>query len=141
MVNTLWTVADVEQDKHLPQSARQVFIATGVRALANIPLRAREKVIGQVVVLRVTPGPFSIGALRLYEVLSGQAAVALERAQLLERAQRRAEQEQLARQAIDHIRRTVDIEQTLQKAAEELSQAMGVPHVSIELSLEAPKHQ
>ena len=141
MVNTLWTVADVEQDEHLPQSARQVFIATGVRALANIPLRAREKVIGQVVVLRVTPGPFSNGALRLYEVLSGQAAVALERAQLLERAQRRAEQEQLARQTIDHIRRTVDIEQTLQKTAEELSQAMGVPHVSIELSLEAPKHQ
>jgi len=141
MVNTLWTVADVEQDGHLPQSARQVFIATGVRALANIPLRARGKVIGQVVVLRVTPGPFSNAALRLYEVLSGQAAVALERAQLLERAQQRAEREQQARQTIDHIRRTVDIEQALQTTAQRLSQAMGVPHVSIEVSLEAPKHE
>jgi GAF domain-containing protein len=141
MVNTLWTVADVEQDGRLPQSARQVLITTGVRALANVPLRARGKVIGQVVVLRVTPGPFSNAALRLYEVLSGQAAVALERAQLLERAQRRAEQEQLTRQTIDHIRRTVDIEQALQTTAEELSQAMGVPYVSIELSLEAAKHE
>ncbi len=135
MVSTLWTVANVEQDEHLPQSARQVFVETGVRALANIPLRAREKVIGQVVMLRATPGPFSNADLRLYEALSNQAAVALERAQLLEEAQRRAEQEQQARQMIDHIRRAVDIERALQTTAEELSQAMRVPHVSIELNL------
>jgi len=135
MVNTLWTAADVEHDEHLPQSARQVFIATGVRALVNIPLRAREKVIGQVVVLRAAPGPFSNVALRLYEALSDQASVALERAQLLEEAQRRAEREQLARQMIDRIRRAADIERALQTTAEELSQVLRVPHVSIELGL------
>lgn len=138
MVSTLWMVPDIEQDKYLPQSARLVFEATGARALVNIPLRAREKVIGQVVVLRATPGPFPDSAVRLYEALSNQAAVALERAQLLEGAQRDAEQEQTARQMIDRIRRAVDIEQALQMAAEELSQAMRVPRVSIELSLEAP---
>lgn len=136
IVSTLWTVTDVEQDERLPQSARQVFIATGVRALANIPLRARDKVIGQVVVLRTASGPFSSTALRLYEALSDQAAVALERAQLLEETQRRVEQEQLARQMIDHIRRAVNIEQALQTTVKELSQAMRVPHVSIELSIE-----
>jgi GAF domain-containing protein len=138
LASTLWTVADVEQDEHLPQSARQVFEQTGARALVNIPLRAREKTIGQVVVLRATPGPFSDAALRLYEALSNQAAVALERGQLLEEAQRRAEREQVARQMIDHVRRAGDIEQALETTAEELSQAMGVPHVSIELSLNAP---
>jgi len=141
MVSTLWMVPDIEQDQSLPQSARQVFEATGVKALVNIPLRAREKVIGQVVVLRATPGPFPDSAVRLYEALSNQAAVALERAQLMEEAQRRAEQEQTARQMIDRIRRAVDIEQALQIAAEELSQAMRVPRVSIELSLEAPIHK
>ena len=141
IVSTLWTVADVEQDDNLPQSARQVFIDTGVKALANIPLRAREKVIGQVVVLRNTTGPFSGSALRLYEALSDQAAVALERAQLWEEAQQRAEREQLTRQTIDRIHRAVDIEQALQTTAEELSQAMGVPHVSIELSLEAQRQE
>lgn len=135
MVSTLWTVADVEQDKRLPQSARQVFVETGAKALVNIPLHSREKVIGQVVVLRATPGPFRDTDLRLYEALSDLAAVALERAQLLEEAQRRAAQEQLARQMIDRIRRAVDIEQALQTTAEELSHAMRVPHVSIELSL------
>jgi GAF domain-containing protein/HAMP domain-containing protein len=138
MVSTLWTVADVEQDEQLPHSARQVFRETGARALVNIPLRARENVIGQVVVLRAVPGPFSDAALRLYESLSNQAAVALERAQLLEEAQRRAEREQLARQMIDHIRRSTDIEQALRAAAEEISKAVRVPHVSIELSLESP---
>jgi GAF domain-containing protein/HAMP domain-containing protein len=138
MVSTLWVIPDVDRDERLPESARSVFRATGARALVNIPLRSGDKVIGQVVVLRATPGPFSEPALRLYEVLSDQAAVALERAQLLERAQRLAEQEQEARQMIDRIRRTVDVEQTLQTTAEELSRAMGVPHVSIELSLEMP---
>jgi GAF domain-containing protein len=141
IVSTLWTVADVEKDEHLPQRARQIFEATGARALVNIPLRAREKVIGQVVVLRATPGPFPDTALRLYEALSNQAAVALERGQLLEEAQRRAEQEQQARQMIDRIHRAMDIEQVLQATAAELSQAMSVPHVSIELSLEAPMHE
>ena len=136
MVSTLWVVTDVEQDERLPQSARQVFIETGARALVNIPLQAGEKVIGQVVVLRAAPGPFPDTALRLYEVLSDQAAVALERARLWEEAQRRAEHEHTTRQMIDRIYRAVDIEQALQTAAEDLSQAMGVPHVSIEISIQ-----
>jgi hypothetical protein len=59
----------------------------------------------------------------------------------LEEAQRRAEREQLARQMIDRIRRAADIEQALQTTAKEMSQAMSVDHVSIELSLEAPLHE
>jgi DNA-binding LacI/PurR family transcriptional regulator/GAF domain-containing protein len=140
MVSTLWAVADVEQDDRLPRSARVVFQATGAQALVNIPLRSGERVIGQVVVIRATPGPFPDTALRLYEVLSDQAAVALERAQLLEQTQQRAAQEQRARQMIDRIRRAPDVEQALQVAAEELSQAMDVPHVSVELGVEAPTH-
>jgi DNA-binding LacI/PurR family transcriptional regulator/GAF domain-containing protein len=137
MVSTLWTVPDVDQDERLPRSARVVFQATGARALVNIPLRSGERVIGQVVVLRATPGPFTEAALRLYEVLSDQAAVALERAELLEEAQRRAVREQQARQMIEHIRRAVDLEQALEIAAEELSQAMQVPYVSINLGTDA----
>ena len=139
MVSTLWVVTDVEKDERLPPSARQVFLQTGANALVNIPLRSGEKVIGQVVVLRTKTGSFPEAALRLYEVLSDQAAVALERAQLLGKAQQSAEQEQLARQMIDRIRRAVEVEQALQTTAEELSQAMKVPHVSIELNVGALK--
>jgi GAF domain-containing protein len=138
MVSTLWVVPNIDYDERLPQSARQEFIATGVGAMVNIPLHARDKLIGQVVVLRSTPGPFTDVAVRLYEALSNQAAVALERAQLLEEAQRRAAQEQLARRMIDRIRRAQDVEQALQTTAQELSQALGVPHVSIDLDLDGP---
>jgi DNA-binding LacI/PurR family transcriptional regulator/GAF domain-containing protein len=133
MVSTLWTVPDVEQDDRLPRSARVVFQATGARALVNIPLRSGERVIGQVVVIRATPGPFTEAALRLYEMLSDQAAVALERAELLEEAQQRAERELQARRMIDDIRRAVDLERALEIAAQELSQTMRVPHISIDL--------
>ncbi len=141
MVSTLWTVADVNEDDRLPRSARVVFQATGARALVNIPLRSGERVIGQVVVIRATPGPFNEAALRLYEVLSDQAAVALERAELLGKAQQRAERELQARRMIDHIRRAVDLEQALEIAAQELSQAMQVPHVSIDLGIDAIKQE
>ncbi len=134
MVSSLWTVADVEKDEQLPQSARQVFINTGVRALANIPLRARDQVIGQVVVLRNAAGPFSESAIRLYEALSDQAAVALERAQLWEEAQKRARYEQTTRQVIDRIHRALDVEQALQTTVEELSKAMNASRVSIDLN-------
>jgi GAF domain-containing protein len=141
LVSSFWTVTDVEQDGRLPQSARRVFEATYVRSLVNIPLRVGERVIGQVVVLREVPGPFSDAALRVYEVLSDQAAVALERTRLLEEAQRRAEWEQLTRQIVDHTRRATDIERALQTTAEELSEALEVPHVSIELDVGALTHE
>jgi DNA-binding LacI/PurR family transcriptional regulator/GAF domain-containing protein len=141
MVSTLWSVADVDSDDRLPRSARVVFQSTGAKALVNIPLRSGERVIGQVVVIRAAPGPFPDTALRLYEVLSDQAAVALERAQLLEETQQRAGRERQARHAIDRIRRAVDVGQALQAAAEELSWALGVPHVAVELSLEAASQE
>jgi DNA-binding LacI/PurR family transcriptional regulator/GAF domain-containing protein len=133
MVSTLWTVTDVEQATHLPQSARQVFVDTGVKALANIPLRARDKVIGQVVVLRTTTGPFSNAALRLYEALSDQAAVALERAQLWEQAQRRAERERLTREITDKMRRAVDVDGLMQTAIREMAAAVGSSNAFVQL--------
>ncbi|MCP4539657.1 MAG: substrate-binding domain-containing protein [Chloroflexi bacterium] len=135
MISSLWTVPDVEKAEHLPESARQVFLDTGVKALANIPLRAREKVIGQVTVLRITTGPFSESALRLYEALSDQAAVALERAQLWEQAQRRAEREQLTRQITDRIRRAADMDSLMQTAVREMSAALGVSNAFVQLSV------
>jgi GAF domain-containing protein len=142
LVSSFWTVTDVEQDGgRLPQDARRVFEATYVRSLVNIPLRAGGRVIGQVVVLREVPGPFSDAALRVYEVLSDQAALALERTRLLEAAQRRAEWEQLTRQIVDRTRRATDIERALQTTAEGLAEALEVPHVSIELDVGAPMHE
>jgi DNA-binding LacI/PurR family transcriptional regulator/GAF domain-containing protein len=139
MVSTLWIVNDVEADQQLPASARDIFLATEARALVNIPLRSGDKVIGQVVVIRSTSGAFPEPALRLYEALSDQAAVALERAQLLGEAQRYAQQEQETRQTIGYIRQATDVEQALHATAEGIARALEVPHVSLELSLTLPE--
>ena len=135
MVGSLWTVADTEQDERLPQSARQVFEATDARALSNIPLRTREGVIGQVVVIRTTPGPFSDAALRLYEMLSDQASVALERARLLEKAQRRAEHERLVSEITAKIRRPLDMDAILRVSLRELGTALGASEGLVRLGI------
>ncbi len=136
MISTLWTAADVERDEKLPASARQVFIETGVKALANIPLHVRDNIIGQVVVLRNTSGPFSEVAMRLYEALSDQAAVALERAQLWEEAQRRAERERLIGDISDQMQRATDISSLLRIAATGLNRALDGSRAFVQLSTE-----
>lgn len=125
MVSTLWTVPDVTQADWLPQSAARVYGATGVAAVANIPLRTKERVIGQVVVLRSEAGPFSGNAMQLYEMLSDQAAVALERARLLEQAQRRAARERLIGQITDQMQRATDMEDLMRITAEGLNSMLG----------------
>lgn len=135
LISTFWVISDLERDERLPLGVRRVFREAGARALVNVPLRARERVIGHIVVLRAAPEPFPASAVRLYEALSDQVSVALERAQLLEEARRRVESERLVRQAIDRIRRAVDVEQALHIAARELGEALEVPHVAIELGV------
>jgi GAF domain-containing protein len=106
-----------------------------VEALVSTPLRTAEGSIGQMVVLSSEPGSFSESSMRLYDMLADEAAVAFERARLLEEAERGAEQESKMRRVVDRIRRAADIEQALRAAAGELSQAMDVPHISIELDV------
>ncbi len=135
MVSTLWTTADMEKDWRLPQSAHSIFEATGARALANVPLRTKERVIGQVVVLRTTPGPFHRSTLRLYEMLSDQAAVALERARLLEETQRRVERERLVSEVTARVRRPLDVDTILRTAVQELGVALGASEGLVRLGV------
>jgi len=133
MVSTLWVAPDVAADETIPLPARQVFAETDVGAVANIPLRTKEQVIGQVVVLRSTAGPFPEAAMRLYETLSDQAAVALERARLLDTARRRVEQEATLRAIGDRVARAMDVETVLRGATDGLIQALQAGGAHIEL--------
>lgn len=136
MVSTLWAVSDVKTDEDLPDSAREVFLETGTQALANIPLRIEDRVFGQVVVLRNTPGPFNEGDIRLYEALSEQTSIAMERVRLLDLARKRAEEEARLRAIGDRLAASVDLETLLKHAAEELGDAMQASSVYIQLGTE-----
>lgn len=134
-ISTMWIATDVESDERLPESARRAFQETGVRAIVNIPLHAGDRLIGQVVVLRSTPGPFSEAALRVYEALADQAAIALERVRLLEETRRRATLEHLVSQVTAEIRRPMDMESVLRTTLQELGTLLGASEGVVRLAV------
>ncbi|MDW8069676.1 MAG: GAF domain-containing protein, partial [Anaerolineae bacterium] len=123
-LSQIWISQDIQRDPQIPEKARDHFRSIDVGALVNIPLRVGGRVIGSVVILRSTPGPFSPASLRLYEVIGDQAAVALERAQLLESMRQRAEQEETLRAIADQITATFDLRTALQTALQQLGQVL-----------------
>jgi len=124
LLGRMWVSEDAQRDSQMPDQARELFRSTGVGALVNIPLHVGDRPIGQVVILRSTPGPFSPASLRLYEVIGDQAAVALERARLLESMRQRAEQEEALRSIADQITATFDLRTALQTTLQQLGQVL-----------------
>jgi len=124
MLGRIWVTEDAQRDSQMSEKARELFRATGVGALVHVPLRVGDRSVGQVVILRSTPGPFSPASLRLYEVIGDQAAVALERARLLESMRQRAEQEEALRSIADQITATFDLRTALQTTLQQLGQVL-----------------
>lgn len=125
MRGRLLIVPDVLEETEMPDSLRQTLARHGTRAAVSVPLRTGGRTIGMVIVERATPGPFSPVSLTLYEALVEQAAVALERARLIEETQRRADQERWLSQVSDQMQRAGDMESLLQVAAEEVNRELG----------------
>jgi GAF domain-containing protein len=130
----MYTIENVADDPRVPAEMRQSLARSGMLGLANIPLQVADRVVGFVIVQRATPGPFSGMAVRLYETLANQAAVALERAQLLEEAQRRAERERFIGEIAARMRETLDIDTVLNTTANEIYEALGLKRVVIRLA-------
>jgi GAF domain-containing protein/HAMP domain-containing protein len=152
MMGRFWIITDVLEEAQMPANMRQALAELGTRAVVNVPLQAgpasregdlRERsgtggrVIGAVIVQRAVPGPFSPVSLRLYETLAEQAAVVLERARLVEEAQRRAAQERWLSQVSDQMQRAGDMGSLLQVVAEEVNRALGGSRAYVQLGLRA----
>jgi GAF domain-containing protein len=139
MITTFLAVDDIAQETQMPEESRQFLIQSGSRAIVSIPLRAGGRVIGFVIVQRATPGPFSPLAIRLYETLVDQAAVALERAHLLEETQRRAARERIVGDISTRMRERLDVDAVLQTAVREMGEALGLHDVTIQLEMDADR--
>jgi GAF domain-containing protein len=134
-------VEDVEEDEGLSEEVRQYLLALGVQALALLPLRlggggpgARgDRVLGFMVIDRGTPGPFSAAALQFYEALAEQAAMALERAQLLEESQQQAWREHVIRDISDRVTTSFDLDTLLYETLQEVGRVVGAAGGYIEL--------
>jgi GAF domain-containing protein len=129
-----WVVTDLNESPRLSEQSRPFVEGLGGRAVANFPLQIGDLKMGFFFVYRVMPGPFADSALRLYQTLSDQAALALERTRLLEEAEQRAAHDRLIREVTTRIRSTLDIRTVIESAADELYQALDLDKVVIHLA-------
>lgn len=102
---------------------------------ASIPLIVRGQEIGA---LKVWPGENRLITedIRVLEELGTRISQTLENARLFNETQRRAENERIVRQASAHMRETLDLENVLRVAAEDIFQALNLSQVTIDLAPE-----
>jgi GAF domain-containing protein len=134
IITSYWTIKDVTRDLQMPESLRRFLEGYGGRGFINIPLRVGGRVIGFVSIYRAEPGSFSPVSVRLYETLVDQAAVAMERARLLEEAQVRADRERLIAEVSARMRERLDVEAVLKTTADEMVRALDLEEIVIRLT-------
>ncbi|MEJ2732479.1 MAG: GAF domain-containing protein, partial [Anaerolineae bacterium] len=140
VITSFWTVGDAIQDVRMPQDLRDFITAYGGRGFVNIPLRLGSQVVGFVSIYQTDAGPFSPVSIRLYETLVDQAAVAMERARLLDEAQDRVARERLVAEISGRMRETLDVRTVLKTAVEEIADALGLAALDLRLSMENEKN-
>jgi GAF domain-containing protein/HAMP domain-containing protein len=127
-------IEDMRLDPRVPDRTRHILARTGALALANIPLRMGDRLLGFVIIGRVTAGSWSPVSIRLYETLADQSAVALERARLLEESQLRADRERLIREITDRMRSAADMDSLMRTAVQEIAAALGTNNAILRLA-------
>jgi PAS domain S-box-containing protein len=105
-------VTDIETD---PQLADFVPLARkeGFRALADVPLRGREEVLGDFTVYYAEPHQFSAVELDTLKTFANQAAIALENARLFQAERQRVQMLSAVGEISREIRARLELEPTL----------------------------
>jgi GAF domain-containing protein/HAMP domain-containing protein len=137
LLTQLNTIEDVLQDGLISDEGRKELRRLGIHALVVVPLRTASSGRGQGFLLidRHTPGGFSAVTLRRYEALAQQAAVALEKAQLLEESQQQAWREHHIRDIGDRIASSFDLEQLMETTISELGTMIGAAEGYVEMAV------
>ena len=135
----LWSVPDIVQVPWLSPQQIAFFERAGVKAVTNIPLVVGKRQLGFVTVYRTTPGPFSAGAQRLYQVLSDQAAVALERARLAEESQVRTRRLAALYTFSRALAASLDVDMVIRTTLQAISDILAFEYATISL-VDAPRN-
>lgn len=139
LMEQFWAVTDVANDDRLPDDVRAVLESMDVGACVNVPLQTDGRTVGQVLVLHSKPTVFSQRSLHLFDLMRGQAAMALMRAWRLEEAQRRARREELSARATARMHESLDLETVLNTAAHDIGETLGLAALSVQLGpIQAP---
>ncbi len=111
---------DILNDPRLTVSdqRRAMMIAAGIRAAAAVPLRARDRTIGAVLLGFPDPRVLSEDELRLAQALADGAALAMENARLYQEADRRRRAAEVTAKIAGTINASLDLDEILQQVAE-----------------------
>ncbi len=124
IINDLWLQATIP-----PSLARE----SRVRAIAACPLRRGEAVIGVLAVAHAQPHSFIDEELRLLRMLSDQATLAIDNAQLLESEQAKRQLADTLREVSGVIGSTLEIDVVLELVLEQLQKVVDYDSATIML--------
>lgn len=117
-------VDEIETDERADPATKAVFRALDIRSLVIIPVMARGRQLGSLLLEGTEVQHFASEEFETYLALAGQLALALDRQLLLTSAQRRAERERLINVIGQKIQTAPTIESAMQVALAELGQAL-----------------
>ena len=80
-------LADVQSDTQSSLIVYDIIVRAGFRALLAIPLLARDRIVGALVVRRKKPGGFPKGAVEILQTFAEQSVLAIQNARLFNEAQ------------------------------------------------------
>ena len=109
----------------------------GFRSWLGVPLRDHERVIGVLVMQSRTEGRFGPVDVRLLEAFAGQAAIAIENAQLFERERERRRQLEAVREVTASLASETDLASLLDLISRLVTELLGVGSVIVFLWDEA----
>ncbi len=114
-------------------------------AIAGLPLRVGEQVIGVMNVAYQEPHPFDENELRLLELLAAQAAIAIHNARLFEQVQRHADELEQAvrertRELIEANEQLTELDRLKSRFIADISHELRTPATNVRLYLDLLKH-
>ncbi len=107
----------------------------------NAPVVIQNEPIGQLQVKLPENRPRIENEQALLKAVADKLAQKAENLRLFEQTQQKAAQEQKTREIVDKIRASRDVKTALKIATEQLSKALDVPKVSVDLKIQADKNQ
>lgn len=109
----------------------RAWATLGVHAVAGLPLRVRDRVLGVMNVLYHAVHTINDNEVRILELLADQAATALENARLFQTEQLRARQLMLVNRVGLEVTSILDLDQLAQTVVEEIHNAFGYYYVGV----------
>ena len=99
----------------------------------NVPLQLQDIPIGEIIIQRTSHIPINQDERQLVQAVAERAALALENTRLLESIQKRAAQEKMIGEIGNKIIRSLDVENILQTALDELGEVLPAADIAIQI--------